>query len=160
MRLKTGIGQDHHRFAKPDATRPLILGGFTVPDAPGLDGNSDADVILHALTRAITSVSTVPMIGPRADRICLEEGILDSARYLEIALGELKPWRLTHVAISIEAGRPRLEPHILPIRESIASLTGLDATAVGLTATSGEGLTACGRGEGIAVVVAITAEAE
>lgn len=174
------IGQDSHRFvsatettstAKPateNATgkvtgkatgsdRVLMLGGVEIPGAPALEGNSDADVILHALTNAISGITCVNILGAPADKICLEKGITDSRVYLQAALAELGDRQLVHVSISVEAQRPRLSAHIPRIRASIADLLSLEPSDIGLTATSGEGLTSCGRGEGIAVFCAVTA---
>ena len=55
MKVKTGLGLDSHRFVEGDFDQPLILGGLVFDDAPAMAGNSDADVILHALTDAITA---------------------------------------------------------------------------------------------------------
>ncbi len=155
------IGQDSHRFVSEAETaeitgRSLMLGGVAVPGAPALAGNSDADVILHALTNAISGISGENILGAAADKLCLEQGITDSNVYLQAALATLGERRLVHVSISVEAQRPRLAPHVERIRARVAELLGLSPTAVGLTATSGEGLTSCGRGEGIAVFCAVT----
>ena len=137
-------------------TACLKLGGVDLPGEMPLEGNSDADVILHALTNAISGITGENILGTVADRLCLEEGITDSRVYLQAALDTLGERKLVHVSISVEASRPRLTPHIPRIRASVAELVGLPLTAVGLTATSGEGLTAVGRGEGIAVFCAVT----
>lgn len=159
--FRTAIGQDSHRFVtseacKNDPGRLLILGGVAIPDERPLDGNSDADVILHALTNAVSGVTGINILGPIADRMCLEERITDSTAYLQAALHTLGERQLVHVSISVECRRPRLTPHIAAIRARIAELTGLTIDDVGLTATSGEGLTEVGRGEGIAVLCLVT----
>ncbi len=141
----SAIGQDSHRFA---GGRPLILGGVQIPDVPGLEGNSDADVVLHALTNALSGLSGVRILGEEADRMC-RAGITDSRAYVQAALDTLGDIRLVHLSFTIEAAKPRLSDHIERMRESIASLTGLPVGRVALTATSGEGLTAFGRGEGM-----------
>lgn len=159
--FRTAIGQDSHRFVtedawKADPARPLMLGGVAIPDERPLDGNSDADVMLHALTNAVSGVTGINILGPIADRMCLEERITDSAAYLRAALDTLGGRKLVHVSISVECRRPRLTPHIPAIRARIAELTGLMVDDVGLTATSGEGLTDFGRGEGMAVLCLVT----
>jgi 2-C-methyl-D-erythritol 2,4-cyclodiphosphate synthase len=155
---KTGIGQDSHRFEKDGSAKKLILGGVHVPGCPGLSGNSDADVVLHALVNAISGISGENILGKTTDKMCLEQGIKDSAFYVKAALRTLRDYRLTHVSISIEGKRPILSPHIDPIRKSIANLLGIRPSDVGLTATSGEGLTAFGRGEGLQAFVIVSAE--
>jgi 2-C-methyl-D-erythritol 2,4-cyclodiphosphate synthase len=155
--IKTGVGQDSHCFEPDDSKKVLMLGGVPIPGCPGLLGNSDADVILHALTNAVSGVTGYNVLGKLSDTMCLEQGITDSVRYLEVALESLEPWRITHVSISLEGKRPRLETHIPVIKKSIAALLGLTPMDIGLTATTGEGLTAFGRGEGIQVFCIVNA---
>jgi 2-C-methyl-D-erythritol 2,4-cyclodiphosphate synthase len=154
---KTGIGQDSHRFEDEDSKKPLMLGGVCIPGCPGLLGNSDADVVLHALTNAISSISGKNILGKISDEMCLQKGITDSKAYLIAALETVHSFRITHVSISIEAKRPKLEPFIDAIKTSIANLISLSASDIGLTATTGEGLTAFGRGEGMQALVIVTA---
>ena len=157
---RVAIGQDSHRFLddeKPDAARPLLLAGVPIPGAPALAGNSDADVILHAVTNAVSGITGVNILGAVADRMCLEEGIRDSAAYLREALRYLDGYQPVHLSISVEAARPRLAPHIERMKASLAALLSLETGQIGLTATSGEGLTDCGRGLGIQVFCVLTA---
>jgi 2-C-methyl-D-erythritol 2,4-cyclodiphosphate synthase len=156
------IGQDSHRFCSDEEMtanpqRRLVLGGLVLPGQTPLTGNSDADVILHALTNAISGISGVNILGSRADQLCLQQGITDSAIYLREALAELGAWQLSHISVAVEAKRPRLESLIADIKNRLAELTGLLPEDIGLTATSGEGLTAFGRGEGVQVFCQITA---
>ena len=156
------IGQDSHRFVNPDELaaqprRPLILGGVILPGEPALSGNSDADVVLHALVNAISGLTGQNVLGARADRLCLEQGISDSAVYLREAMADLGDWQLCHISLSVEGQRPRLALWIDRIRLRLAELTGLTAADIGMTATSGEGLTAFGRGEGLQVFCLVTA---
>ena len=153
----SAIGQDSHRFEPEGSQKALLLGGVAVPGETGLAGNSDADVILHAVCNAISGLSGQTILGPVTDRMCLDEGITDSREYLKCALATLGAIRLVHLSISVEAKRPRLVNHVTAIRESVAALVGLAPGQVGLTATSGEGLTGSGRGEGMAVLVIASA---
>jgi 2-C-methyl-D-erythritol 2,4-cyclodiphosphate synthase len=155
--IKTGLGQDSHRFVAEGQHKALMLGGIRIEGCAGLDGNSDADVVLHALTNAVSGVSTVNILGAVSDRLCLEQGITDSRRYLAQALGTLGAYRIVHVSVSIEALRPKLAAHIEPMRASLAALCGVGMDAVAITATTGEGLTGFGRGEGIQALVIVTA---
>lgn len=157
MKVKCGIGQDSHRFEADGSEKPLVLGGVEITDCEGLAGNSDADVILHAVTNALSGISGVTILGPVSDRMCLEEGIRDSREYVKKALEALEGYSLTHVSVSVECRRPKLLPHIGTIRASLAALLGLDISDVGLTATTGEGLTAFGKGEGIQAIAIATA---
>lgn len=155
MKVKTGLGLDSHRFVEGESARSLILGGVVFDDAPALDGNSDADVILHALTDAISGVTGKTVIGAVADRMC-REGITDSKEYLNVARADLGDWTISHVSIALECLRPKIDPKVPALRESIAGLLGLSRDDVCITATSGEGLTDCGRGLGIHASVLVT----
>jgi len=155
----SAIGQDSHRFEPEGSRKPLMLGGVIIPGAAGLSGNSDADVILHAITNAVSGVSGVNILGKVSDDLCLNQGIKDSRVYLEKALETLAEdkWELTHVSISVEAKRPHLSNYIDGIKCSIASILSLPVKSVGLTATTGEGLTDFGRGYGIQAFVIVSA---
>lgn len=156
----TSIGQDSHRFETSDSKKPLILGGITIDGCPGLSGNSDADVVLHSITNAISGISCVNILGKISDELCLQQGIKDSRVYLEYALKTLEKYKIVHVSISIEALRPHLSRHIPAMRLSIGKLIGLEAEHVGITATTGEGLTEFGKGEGIQALTILTVESK
>jgi 2-C-methyl-D-erythritol 2,4-cyclodiphosphate synthase len=154
----SAIGQDSHCFEAQDSVKQLVLGGVTIPGCPGLHGNSDADVLLHAWTNAVSGLSGVNILGAVSDRLCLEQGITDSRAYLLEAVKTLVNCTITHISVSIEAARPHLSAHIPAIRASIAVLFGIPAAHVGITATSGEGMTSFGRGEGIQVLAIISGD--
>lgn len=145
------IGQDSHRFVEESDPKTLILGGVEIKDCPGLAGNSDADVLLHALTNAISGITCKPILGTIADELCLKHGITDSKVYLELALADLADlnYEILHISFTVQARRPKLLVLIPEIRKTIAKITELNHEQVMITATSGEGLTDVGRGEGI-----------
>ncbi|MDC9714954.1 MAG: 2-C-methyl-D-erythritol 2,4-cyclodiphosphate synthase [Gammaproteobacteria bacterium] len=145
---KTGIGQDSHAFNNKD--KALILGGVVFEHPQGLRGNSDADVVLHSITNAISSITGVNILGAKADELC-QQGITDSAQYLKLALNDLGDWQIDHIAIAIECLVPKITPKIEQLKTSIANLTSIKTDDIGITATTGEGLTAFGKGEGIQV---------
>lgn len=151
----SAIGQDSHRFEEEN--KPLILGGVLLKNEKGLKGNSDADVILHAVTNAVSGVTGRNILGAVADEMC-RKGLTDSRAYLEEALKDLAAMggKICHVSLSMETKRPYMAPHIPLIRESLADILGIRPEQVGFTATSGEGLTAFGRGEGIQVFCLLT----
>lgn len=155
MSVRVGIGQDSHRFSKEQGDRKLVLAGVVIEGVPALEGNSDADVVLHSITNAVSGVTCVNILGDTSDRMCLEQGITDSSRYLEKALEYLEG-SITHVSVSIECSRPRISPFIQQIRESLSQLLGVPSDSIGITATTGEGLTAFGQGDGIQVFSCIT----
>lgn len=157
MPVKIGIGQDSHRLTKEGAdTKPLMLGGVRIDSDYTLEGNSDADVVLHALCNAVSSVSGEVILGPVTDRMCKKEGITDSSEYVKAALKTLRAQKITHVAVSIECKIPLIVPYIDSMRKNIAELLGLTIEDVGITATSGEGLTDFGKGLGIQAFAVIT----
>ena len=153
--MKAAIGQDSHRFEE-NPGKPLVLGGVLFPGEPGLLANSDGDVVLHAVTNAVSGITGVNVLGGPADALC-RTGITDSAVYLPKALEPLRG-RISHLSISVECARPHITPRIPAMRENIARLLGIVPEAVGITATSGEGLTDFGRGLGISVFCILTVE--
>ncbi|MCB1117875.1 MAG: 2-C-methyl-D-erythritol 2,4-cyclodiphosphate synthase [Chlamydiia bacterium] len=146
--MRTGLGQDSHRFLNEPSEKNFIIGGVVIDDAPGLDADSDGDVVLHAICNAITSLTGVPILGGIAPKMC-KQGITNSAEYLKEAVKTLGNSQISHIALSVEAKRPRLEKHIPAIRANVAKLLGLELSQVGMTCTSGDGLTDFGRGDGL-----------
>ncbi len=156
MKYRTGLGQDSHRFLPEGSTKPCILGGLIFEEAPGMASDSDGDVVLHAICNAITSVTGVQILGGIADDLCQKDGITDSQVYLEKALETLERQKIEHIAIAIEAKRPRLQHRIEEMRSKIAALMHLKIMQVGITATASNGLTEFGLGEGIQCICIIT----
>lgn len=158
MKTKTGIGQDSHRI-RETRDKPFVLGGVTFDEPFHLEGNSDSDVILHAITNAISGVTGRPILGPVADALC-KTGVTDSAEYLKVALGDLGRigYRVAHVSVSVECLRPKIIPKMDAIRARVAALLGVTVADVGVTATTGEGLTDFGKGLGVQAFAVVTAE--
>lgn len=154
--MKVGIGQDSHRFDFENKTKKLILGGVTFDGHPPLDGNSDADVILHSITNAISGITCVNILGKISDDMCLRQGITDSREYIKEALKYLNEGRIVHVSVSIECLTPKISPRIPEIRASIAKLLDIPENCIGITATTGEGLTQFGEGKGIQAFTCVT----
>jgi 2-C-methyl-D-erythritol 2,4-cyclodiphosphate synthase len=152
MKVRTGLGQDSHRFTNSE--KILVLGGIEVKNHRGLSGNSDADVVLHAITNAISSISGVTVLGKKADEMC-ENGITDSSEYLKEALKDLKG-DISHLAISIESKTPKINPIVPEMRQNIANLLNISTEDIGITATTGEELTDFGKGLGIQVFAILT----
>ena len=156
VKIKTGLGLDSHRFYEdPSVEKPLILGGMEFESELSLKGNSDADVVLHAITDAISSITGNTVIGAKADELC-QEGITDSREYLKLALSDLGDVSISHVAIALECKQPKIDSIVELMRSSIAELLNIAVTDVGITATSGEGLSDVGRGLGIHCAAVVT----
>lgn len=155
-RVRVGIGQDSHRFLSADSTKPCVVAGLIFSDAPGLSADSDGDVVFHAICNAITSVTGVPILGKIAIDLCHKDGITDSQVYLEKALESLGNKRVEHVALTIEGKRPRFQARIPEMCQNVVRVMHLNADQVGMTATSGDGLTDFGCGDGLQCFCVIT----
>ena len=153
---RTGIGQDSHRFLPAESAKPCILAGLIFEDAPGFMANSDGDVIFHAICNAITSLTGVLILGGIADDLCLKDGITDSEVYLRKAMETLGNQVVTHVSVTIEAMKPKFKNRLVEMRYNIARVMDLNISQVGITATSGEGLTDFGCGDGVQCFVIVT----
>jgi len=160
MRIKTGLGQDSHRFDFKNEKKALRLAGVVFAGEPPLQGNSDADVVLHALTNAISGITGINILGTFTDELCLQQGLTDSQVYVQEALKYLQGWKICHVSFSIEGRRPPITPKIPAMKTKLAQLLGLAPQEIGITATTGEGLTDFGRGEGLQVLCIVTAVQE
>lgn len=153
---RTGIGQDSHRFLSPESSKPCIIAGLIFDGVPGLMANSDGDVVFHAICNAITSLTGVLILGGLADELCLKNGITDSEVYLQKALETLQNQTITHVSISLEGMRPKIKPRLAEMKQNIARIMRLTSSQVGITATSGEGLTDFGCGDGLQCFAIVT----
>ncbi|MGC1879339.1 MAG: 2-C-methyl-D-erythritol 2,4-cyclodiphosphate synthase [Rhabdochlamydiaceae bacterium] len=148
-RVRVGIGQSSHRFLPSDSAKPCIIAGLIFEDVPGLSADSDGDVVIHSICNAITSVSGIPILDGVAIDLCLKDGITDSQVYLERAMETLGRQKVEHVALTIEGKRPHFQKRIEEMRGGIAHIMKIGVDQVGLTATSGDGLTDFGCGDGL-----------
>lgn len=154
--FKTGLGQDSHRFESKDSSKTCVLAGVRIKECPGFMANSDGDVIYHAICNAITSITGILILGGIADDLCHKDGITDSSAYLLEAKKTLGSWKISHVACSVEAKRPHLKNHLALMKKNIAEHLEIQEDQVGITVTSGEGLTDCGCGDGVNCLAIIT----
>lgn len=146
---RTGIGQDSHRFLDEEITKPCVLAGLRFEEVPGFVANSDGDVIYHAICNAISSLTGVLILGEIADELLTKSGITDSEVYLKEGLKLLGKQKIVHVALALEGNRPHFKERIVDMRENIARVLEIESSQVGITATTGEGLTNFGLGEGL-----------
>jgi 2-C-methyl-D-erythritol 2,4-cyclodiphosphate synthase len=158
--VRTGIGQDSHRFLPQDSTKPCVIAGCIFEDVPGFNANSDGDVVYHAICNAISSLTHVLILGGIADDLCLKDGITDSEVYLQRAVELLGNQKITHIAVTIEAKKPKMKKQLTRMRENIARVMGLQVDQVGITATTGEGLTDFGCGDGVQAFAIVTTQEE
>lgn len=147
--LRVGHGYDIHRIVPG---RPLVLGGVRFEADYGLEGHSDADALTHAICDALLGAAGLPDIGhffPNSDPAWKN---IDSQVLLRRVVAELGSRRFAPVNIdaTVIAERPRLQPQIAAMKAALARSCGLPADAVGLKATTNEGVGEIGRGAAIA----------
>lgn len=159
--MRVGLGVDHHRLVESEvnsAGMKLTLGGYVFEDAGlALEGNSDGDVIIHALCNALSTAIGGGSLGPVTDKMCLEDGIKESRFYLQYFLDQVTKagYVIVNVSISVEAGKPRLEKFRELIVSSLAEIMNIKVEQIGLAFTSGDGLSAYANGEGICAQVIV-----
>jgi 2-C-methyl-D-erythritol 2,4-cyclodiphosphate synthase len=150
MTYRTGIGYDVHRFAKG---RRLMLGGVEVVHDRGLDGHSDADVVLHAVCDALLGAVGQGDIGehfPPEDQ--KYKDIASSILLKEVNTIVTKAgFQVVNVDVAILAEEPHLRDYKAKMREHMSSLLGIGRDCVNVKATTNEGLGFVGKKEGIAV---------
>lgn len=153
--VRVGIGFDAHRLADG---RELILGGEKIDHPKGLAGHSDGDVLFHAVTDAVLGAVAAPDIGalfppsdPRWKGADSEIFLREAAR-----VAQQRGFRVQQVDAVVIAEAPRLAVYIPSIRARMAELLGIAVDAVGLKATTTDGMGYAGRGEGIAAQAVVT----
>ncbi len=154
---RAGIGQDSHRFLPDGSGKPCVLAGVEMRGVPGFEANSDGDVVLHALFNAISQALGERSIGHYADPMC-EAGVTDSAEYLReiLSIMRARGYALGNVGVMIEGRRPRIAGSEGAMKASLAALCGIEEDRIGITATSGEGLTEFGKGAGVQCFCVVT----
>jgi 2-C-methyl-D-erythritol 2,4-cyclodiphosphate synthase len=147
--LRVGIGFDAHRFA-PE--RPLILGGVRLRDTDGLQGHSDADVLVHAIMDALVGGAGMDDIGTLFPDSDPAYAGADSVALLASVTGLLREsgWEPVNVDAVVVCEEPRVAPHRRAMRERLAEAMGMAVGEVTLRGTTTEGMGFTGRGEGIA----------
>jgi 2-C-methyl-D-erythritol 2,4-cyclodiphosphate synthase len=149
LTYRTGFGYDVHRLVEG---RPLILGGVKVPFEKGLEGHSDADVLLHALTDAILGAAGLGDIGalyPSSDPALKGIASVDMLKG-SMELARAKGWAIENIDATIVAQRPRLSPHTPAMREVIADALDIEPERVNIKSKTTDGLGFTGTGEGMA----------
>ena len=146
---RVGIGYDVHRLKEG---RPLILGGVEIPHNTGLDGHSDADVLMHAICDAVLGAigegdigqffpNTDPQWRDAPSKVFLEEAARQVAK---------RNGRLVNVDSMLIAEEPKIGLHIEAMKTNVASALGIPTDSVGIKATTNETMGFAGRGEGMA----------
>lgn len=151
MKIKSGIGFDAHRFARG---RKLVIGGVEIDYDLGLDGHSDADVLIHAIVDALAGPALGRDIGnlfPDSD--AAYKGI-DSKILLAKAVEMIRQagFEISNVDAEIIAQKPKMAPHIPLMRSVLADVMRIDVQDVTVKATTTERMGFTGREEGIAAL--------
>ena len=155
MEIRIGNGYDVHALAEG---LPMWLGGVRIPSETGFVAHSDGDVAIHALCDALLGALALGDIGHLFPDTSPEWKGIDSKILLEkvVALIASKGWRVGNAAITIALQRPKLAPHILSMRETLARVMGIPVDAVSVKATTTERLGFVGRCEGCEVWASVT----
>ena len=154
MKLRIGNGFDVHALV---AGRKLILGGVTIPWDRGLDGHSDADVLLHAVCDAILGALARGDLGTHFPDTDPKWKGADSRVLLRhaVSLAAAEGWTTGNLDTTLIAQAPKLAPHVPAMRANLAADLGCALEDVSVKATTTERLGFTGRGEGIAALATI-----
>ena len=137
--MRIGFGYDVHRLIEG---RPLILGGITIPHETGLDGHSDADVLLHAISDALLGAAALGDIGLLFPDTDAEWKGADSRELLREVVRRVRShgYAIANVDVTVAMQRPKLRPHVDAMRASVAECVGLGVGDVSIKATTTERL--------------------
>lgn len=152
------MGYDVHRLVEG---RDLWLGGIKIPYTYGLDGHSDADVLIHAICDALLGAANMRDIGYHFPDTAAETDGIDSkillAKTMELIAS--KGYRLGNIDCTVCAEQPKLNPHVEEMKQCLAQVMGTDVDNISIKATTTERLGFTGRQEGIsAYAVALISE--
>ena len=148
--MRIGYGYDSHRF---DATRPLVLGGVSIPGSPGLKGHSDADALIHAVIDALLGAAALGDIGGHFPDDDTRWKGADSAKLLEAVVAEIHSagYGVGNIDATIICERPKLRPHVDAIRRRLSELLRVSVNQVSVKGKTNEKMDAVGEGLGIVV---------
>ena len=154
--FRIGFGQDAHPFTD-DKEKKLMIGGVCVLDHKAFSGNSDGDVVLHALCDAIEQAIGGNSFALYADDMC-QHGVTDSVEYVNVAMRHLANagYKINNIGVTIECKTPKIMPIVEKMRDRIAQIIQIDHGAIGINATSGDGLSDVARGSGVAAHVVVS----
>ncbi len=150
--IRTGLGYDVHAFAAPEAGRKLFLGGVEIPHDRGLEGHSDADVLLHAVCDALLGAASLGDIGilfPNTDPAYKNIASLRLLAEVGARLAQAG-WQVVNVDATVVAEAPKLMPHREAMQRAMADCLGLEPTRFSVKATTAEKMGFVGRAEGMA----------
>lgn len=154
---RVGIGHDVHRFVKG---RKLILGGIEVPHTHGLDGHSDADVVLHAISDAILGAAGLGDIGEHFPNTDSKYEGVSSVTFLKQVNKKIHEtgWSVGNIDVMILAEEPKLQQYKRRMKLFIADQLGIEGAQVNIKAGTNEGLGFIGAKEGMAAYAVVLLE--
>ena len=157
MKIRVGFGFDVHQLVEG---RDLWMGGMRIEHSKGLLGHSDADVLLHAICDAILGAANMRDIGYHFPDTAAETDGIDSKILLRktIDLIATKGYHLVNIDATICAERPKMNPHIPQMKETMAGVIGCDVDDISIKATTTERLGFTGREEGISAYAVVLIE--
>ena len=158
-KIRVGFGYDVHRLVED---RELWLGGIRLEYEKGLLGHSDADVLIHAICDALLGAANMRDIGFHFPDTAGEFENIDSKILLKktVQLIATKGYRVGNVDATVCAERPKLNPHIPLMKQTLAAVMGVDEDDVSIKATTTEKLGFTGRQEGISAYATVLIEQE
>ncbi|MBR6648815.1 MAG: 2-C-methyl-D-erythritol 2,4-cyclodiphosphate synthase [Bacteroidaceae bacterium] len=157
MMIRVGFGVDVHRLVEG---RELWIGGIKIPYEKGLDGHSDADVLIHAICDALLGAANLRDIGYQFPDTAGEYKNIDSKILLHRTneLLKEKGYRIGNIDATVAAQAPKLNPHIPTMQQTMAQVLGIDSDNLSIKATTTEKLGYEGRGEGITAYAVVLIE--
>ena len=155
--MRVGLGYDIHRLIDG---RKLFLGGVEIPYIKGLEGYSDADVLLHAICDAILGAMGKDDIGIHFPNNDPQFKGISSLELLHrvMVLAEKSNFRIINLDSTLILEEPKILPFKAKMKRTIASVLGIDEEKVNVKATTQEGVGAIGRGEAIAAYAVASVE--
>jgi 2-C-methyl-D-erythritol 2,4-cyclodiphosphate synthase len=157
--IRSGVGYDVHRLIKG---RRCVIGGVEIPSELGLDGYSDADVLIHAIADALLGAAGLGDLGRYFPESDPEIKGISSLKILERVVESVMKngYKINNIDSVVIAERPRISPHVEAIRRNISKAAGIPPEAINIKATTNERIGFVGRGEGIAAQAVCTIRSE
>ena len=148
--MRIGTGYDSHRFAEG---RPLILGGVTIPDHPGLTGHSDGDAVAHAVIDALLGAAAEGNVGshfPPSDDTWKDADSMELLR-TAVQILEGRNYQVVNVDVTVVCESPKIAPWVPAMREALGAVLRIGPAGVSVKGKTNERMGWIGRGEGLAV---------
>ncbi len=154
MEQKVGIGYDSHRLSK---YRKMYIGGIKIPYEYGLEGHSDADVLIHAIIDALLGAAGLGDIGTLFPDTDEKYKDIKSTLLLKDAVKRIRKsgWKIVNIDSIVLAELPKLKPFIQRMREELSEIINIEVSCISIKAKTNEGMGFVGRYEGIAALAVV-----